>query len=74
MGGRDVKQSIHSYISYNTTDKTWATPPTPLFHRAITISYGSSKRDCDRRMKQGCRGGGPYFTNLAIIDVLIETT
>jgi hypothetical protein len=51
-----VRQCVTQYMYEtqicDTIGKTWATSPTTLFHRTITISYGCFKRDRDRPMKQ----------------------
>jgi hypothetical protein len=39
--GAGVRARATAALSYDTVDKTWATPPTTLLHRAITIPYGN---------------------------------
>ena len=53
----------HQYL-YEITGKTWATPPTTLFHRAIVISLKTSGRDLDCPMRQSLFGGWPMFHQL----------
>jgi hypothetical protein len=53
------------YLCYATIGSTWASPPTTLFHRAITISYGSCSKDRDRPVKQSL-GGGSHVLPIVI--------
>ena len=55
------KVRTYNDAMHDTIGKTWATPISALFHRAITLSYGSFYRGLDRPMKKVLLGWRMFY-------------